>query len=99
LLLLLLHPLYLFPHQISCFSQRRDCVASLRVVEFHQVLHLPDTLKCACQLLGGALLLLLLLCTSLLLLTTFGHTISYLTRSLWHQPGGCAFAEPLLPPS
>jgi hypothetical protein len=78
-LLLLLHPLYLSPHQISRFPQHCDRVALLRVVEFHEVLHLPDTLKCACQILCGALLLLLLLLLSAslrLLLTTFGHTIS-----------------------
>jgi hypothetical protein len=84
-LLLLLHPLYLCPHQISRFSQHCDRVAPLRVVEFHQVLHLPDALKCACQLLCGTLLLLLLLAASLrlLLLTTFRHKISYLTLTLW----------------
>jgi hypothetical protein len=81
LLLLLLHPLYLSPHPISRFPQHCDRVALLRVVEFYEVLHLPDTLKCECQTLCRALLLLLLLLLLLsaslrLLLTTFGHTIS-----------------------
>jgi hypothetical protein len=49
LLLLLLRPLYHPPHQISRFSQRRDHVALLRVVEFHPALHLPDTGKRASQ--------------------------------------------------
>jgi len=82
-LLLLLHPLYLCPHQISRFSQHCYRVAPLRVVEFHQVLHLPDALKCACQLLCGTLLLLLLAASLRLLLTTFRHKISYLTLTLW----------------
>jgi hypothetical protein len=103
LLLLLLRPLYHPPHQISRFSQRRDHVALLRVVEFHPALHLPDTAKRACQRLYGAFLLLLLLlaasllllATSLLLLaaslllSTFRHTISYLTRAVCRWPEAC----------
>jgi hypothetical protein len=90
-LLLLLHPLYHFPHQISGFSQRRDHVALLRVVEFHPALHLPDTSKRACQPLCRAKLLLLatslgLLLATPLLLTTLRHTISYPARALRRQP-------------
>ena len=91
LLLLLLHPLYLSPHQVSRFSQHRDRVALLRSLEFQHVLHLPDTLKRARQALCGVHLLLLLLpllllaaSLRLLLLTAFGHAISYLTLTLWH---------------
>ncbi len=88
LLLLLLHSFYLSPYQVTCFSQHRDCSTLLWVVQFHQVLHLPDTLKRACQPLRGALLLLLLLllllAASLRQLTTFGHMIPYLTLTLWH---------------
>jgi hypothetical protein len=74
---LLLHPLNLSPYQIPRFSQHRDRVGVLRVVEFHHVLHLPDALKRTCQPLRRAqLLLLLLLAASLGLLTTFRHTIS-----------------------
>ena len=91
LLLLLLRPLYHRPHQVSRFSQRRDHVALLRVVEFRPALHLPDTGKRACQrlyrahllLLATALLLLLLaasllrlLLTASLLLTTLRHSRS-----------------------
>ena len=82
LLLLLLHPLYLCPHQISRFSQHRDHLALLRLVKFRPILHLSDTLKCARQALRRAqllLLLLLLLLAASLLLTAFRHTISYLT--------------------
>src|SRR5215212_5184028 len=95
LLLLLLHPLYLLPHQIPRFPQHCDRVALLRVVEFHEVLHLPDTLKCACQILCRALLLLLLLlsATLWLLLAAFGHTISSRSGALFWARPGCAFAE------
>src|SRR5215212_3242480 len=94
LLLLLLHPLYLLPHQIPRFPQHCDRVALLRVVEFHEVLHLPDTLKCACQILCRALLLLLLL----LLLAAFGHTISSHSGALsW--PAQVALSLNTYPPS
>jgi hypothetical protein len=68
LLLLLLRPLNHPPHQISRFSQRRDHVGLLRVIELHPALRLPDTGERTCQRLCGTQLLLLLLRLLLLLL-------------------------------
>jgi hypothetical protein len=68
LLLLLLRPLNHPPHQISRFSQRRDHVGLLRMIEFRPALHLSDAGKRACQRLCGTHLLLLLWLLLLLLL-------------------------------
>lgn len=67
-LLLLLHPLYLGPHEVSRLALQFDRFALLRVVEFQQVLHLPDAAQGLSQLLRGALLLLLLALSLLLAL-------------------------------
>lgn len=68
LLLLLLHPLYLGPHQVAGLALQLDRIALLRVVEFQQVLHFPDAAQGLSQLLRGALLLLLLALSLLLTL-------------------------------
>jgi hypothetical protein len=71
---LLLHPLYLCPHQIPGFPQHLYRIALLREVELQQVLHLPYARQGASQPLVGAHLLLLLgLLLLLLLLATFSH--------------------------
>ena len=86
-LLLLLHPLYLYPHQVSRFPQHLYRVALLREMDLQQVLHLPDTCQGARQPLLGAhllLLLLLLLLLGLLLLTALCHWNLLSGNSLVH---------------
>src|SRR3712207_6446712 len=80
LLGLLLHPLYLRPHQVSGLTQHLDRLALTRVVELHHVLYLPDFGESSSQPLGGTQLLLLLLGLLLLgllllLLIAFRHSI------------------------
>src|SRR5215210_9024093 len=85
LLGLLLHPLYLRPHQVSGLAQHLDRLALTRVVELHHALHFPDVGESSRQPLGGTQLLLLLLRLLLLrllllrllllLLIAFRHSI------------------------
>ena len=70
LALLLLHPLYELPDQISGLPLYLDGLGLVRVVHLQQVLHLPDVAQGTPQELDRALLLLLLLLATLLLLTT-----------------------------
>src|SRR5215210_4051072 len=79
LLGLLLHPLYLRPHQVSGLAQHLDRLALTRVVKLHHVLYFPDVGESSRQPLGGTQLLLGLLLLGLLLLglllIAFRHSI------------------------
>jgi hypothetical protein len=86
LLLLLLHTLDQVPDQVAGFALHLDRVALVRVVEFQEVLDLPDVGQCTTQQLHRTHLLLLLLTLGLLLLAlllvALRHRDLLTTRSL-----------------